>query len=113
MIGAVLDETMRSVAWLIGALAMLLGVFQVGRRVRHLALDVKGVKVDMDTVVKPGVTETVASVNNKAPDETPLFGQVKQIRASLDEHVRYQRHWNEHVIKQLGIEPPPPLKETA
>lgn len=87
MIASDLSDALNAVAATVAAVSVLTGVLVVGKRLRHISADVKGVKLQVDTElpdVKKVLTEQVAkplkevntAVNHRAPHEPTLVERV-------------------------------------
>lgn len=92
MIASDLSDAISAFAVLVGAISALVAVLGVGRRLRHISADVKGVKLQIDTElpeVKRVVKEEVAkplkavntAVNHRAPHEPTLVGRVAALES--------------------------------
>lgn len=127
ILGNQAGETLNGVAWFLLALAALIFVVQVGRRITHMQADVKGMKLSVDTEVKPalGLPPTPSSVEGKAPGgeapplsplntgEIPLMKRLEtvedtvklipQLLERLDEFAKHDAQRWAALVSQLGI----------
>lgn len=123
------SEEVMAYAYLLGALALLIFVVAVAWRFRRMSLDIKGMKMSMETDVKPKLETTVEKVekihkdttdiseatNHRLPHELPMVKRIGRLESgqadilkSLNDHRRDTKHWQESLIKTLvaalGIE---------
>lgn len=127
ILGNQVGETLNGLAWFMAAAAFLILVVQVGRRITHMHADVKGMKLSVDTEVKPalGLPPTPSSVEGKAPGgeapplhplntgEIPLMKRLEtvedtvklipQLLERLDEFAKHDAQRWAALVSQLGI----------
>lgn len=111
-----LSDDLNAIAVLIGAIAVLVAVLGIGRRLHHISADVKGVKLQVDTElpeVKRVLGEEVAkplkdvnlAVNHRAPHEPTLVGRItalENLPGQLD-HLREQQERTATAVHEIRV----------
>lgn len=113
-----LSEGLNAAGWLVAAISLLISVLLVGRRLRHLSADVRGVKVSVDTGdadkplgkmvkedIKPSLDDVSFSVNHKEPHELPLVKRVGVLERNSADMMRVMTDGHRVILSRLdGLE---------